>query len=123
MLDHMATMLVCYGGNFESKLAAKIHKSSDLGEIWFSKLIMMLRIKIDRWFAMSAIFNHLKDHKMAPNSKNDDGYQFARTKSTGKPNFAQIGGFLYPWRPFWIQNGRHSKTTININSQHQGAIL
>jgi hypothetical protein len=59
---------------------------------------------------------------MAPNSKNDDGYQFARTKSTWKPNFAQIGGFLYPWRPFWIQNGRHSKTTININSQHHNLL-
>ena len=85
---------------------------------------------------------------MAPNSKNDDEYQFARARSTWKPNFAQIGGFLYfgghfgfkmatianqqwisirniiiyletryrPnrrlfvfWRPFWIQNGRHSK--------------
>jgi hypothetical protein len=32
---------------------------------------------------------------MAPNPKNDDGYQFARTKSTWKPYFAQIGGFLY----------------------------
>jgi hypothetical protein len=32
---------------------------------------------------------------MAPNSKNDDRYQFARAKSTWKPNFAQIGGFLY----------------------------
>ena len=31
---------------------------------------------------------------MAPNSKNDDDYQFARV-STWKPNFAQIGGFLY----------------------------
>jgi hypothetical protein len=32
---------------------------------------------------------------MAPNSKNDDDYQFARAKSTWKPNFAQIGGFLH----------------------------
>jgi hypothetical protein len=32
---------------------------------------------------------------MAPNSKNYDGYQFIRTKSTWKPNFPQIGGFLY----------------------------
>jgi hypothetical protein len=32
---------------------------------------------------------------MAPNSKNDDGYQFARIKSTWKPNFSQIGGGLY----------------------------
>ena len=27
--------LVCYGGHFDSKMAAKIQKSSDLGEIWF----------------------------------------------------------------------------------------
>jgi hypothetical protein len=30
---------------------------------------------------------------MAPNSKNYDGYQFTRTKSTWNPNFPQIGGF------------------------------
>jgi hypothetical protein len=36
MLHHMATILVCYGGHFEAKMAAKIQKSSDLGEIWFS---------------------------------------------------------------------------------------
>ena len=46
---------------------------------------------------------------MAPISKNDDGYQFARTKSTWKPNFAQIGGFFVFWRPFWIQYGHNSK--------------
>jgi hypothetical protein len=28
MLHHMATILVCYGGHFESKMAAKIQKSS-----------------------------------------------------------------------------------------------
>ena len=27
--------LVCYGGHFESKIATKIQKSSNLGEIWF----------------------------------------------------------------------------------------
>ena len=32
---------------------------------------------------------------MAPNSKNDDDYQFARPRSTWKQNFAEIGGFLY----------------------------
>ena len=32
---------------------------------------------------------------MAPNSKNYDGYQFTRTKSTWKQNFPQIGGFLH----------------------------
>ena len=35
MLHHMATILVCYGGHFESKMAAKIKKSSDVGEIGF----------------------------------------------------------------------------------------
>ena len=27
MLHHMATILVCYGGHFESKMAAKIKKN------------------------------------------------------------------------------------------------
>ena len=35
MLHHMATILVCYGGHFQSKMANKIQKSSDLDEIWF----------------------------------------------------------------------------------------
>jgi hypothetical protein len=34
-------------------------------------------------------------HPMASNFKNDDEYQFARPRSTWKPNFAQIRGFLY----------------------------
>jgi hypothetical protein len=35
MLHHMATILVCYSGHFESKMVTKIQKSSDLGKIWF----------------------------------------------------------------------------------------
>jgi hypothetical protein len=35
MLHHMVTILVCSGGHFEQKMAAKIKQSSDLGEIWF----------------------------------------------------------------------------------------
>ena len=35
MLHHMATILLCYGSHFESKMAAKIQISSDLGKIWF----------------------------------------------------------------------------------------
>jgi hypothetical protein len=31
----MATTLDCYGGHIESKMVAKIQKSSDLGKIWF----------------------------------------------------------------------------------------
>ena len=44
---------------------------------------------------------------MAPNSKNYDGYQVTSTKSTWKPNFLQLGGFLYfcghskpKWSPY-----------------------
>jgi hypothetical protein len=46
------------------------------------------------------------------------GYQFPTSKSTWKPNFDQIGRIFVFWRPFWIQNGRHSKPTMDINSQH-----
>jgi hypothetical protein len=35
MLHHIATISVYYGGQFESKMTAKIQKSSDLGEIWY----------------------------------------------------------------------------------------
>jgi hypothetical protein len=35
MLHHMATILIGYSGHFESKMATKVEKSSDLGEIWF----------------------------------------------------------------------------------------
>ena len=51
---------------------------------------------------------------MAPNSKNDDDYQLARGRSTWKPNFAKIGGFLYFGGHFGFkmaaisnQNGHH----------------
>ena len=102
-------------------------------------------------------YSYKVDHNMAPNH----GYQFPTSKSTWKPNFAQIRGFLHfgdhfgfkmatianqrwisirniliyletkfrPnrrifvfWRPFWIQNGHHSKPTMNINSQHHNLL-
>ena len=37
MLHHMATILVCYGGHFESKMAAKIQKILRFGKICFPK--------------------------------------------------------------------------------------
>jgi hypothetical protein len=39
MLHHIATISVCYGGHFESKMTAKIQKSSYLGEIWWALII------------------------------------------------------------------------------------
>ena len=35
MLHHITTISVCYGGHFESKMTAKLQKSSDLGKIWY----------------------------------------------------------------------------------------
>ena len=35
MLRNIATISVCYGSHFESKMTAKIQKSSDLGEILY----------------------------------------------------------------------------------------
>ena len=51
---------------------------------------------------------------MAPNSKNDDGYQLARTKSSWKPNFANIGGFLH----FGGHFGFTMAATANQNGCH-----
>jgi hypothetical protein len=51
---------------------------------------------------------------MAPNSKNDDRYQFARAKSTWKPNFAQIGGFLYFGGHFGFKMAAIANQTMDI---------
>jgi hypothetical protein len=42
MLHHMATILVCSGGHFESKMATKIQKSSDLAKFAFQKVAFVL---------------------------------------------------------------------------------
>jgi hypothetical protein len=52
------------------------------------RIIIITRIGIGKQYRTSP-------HPIAPNSKNDDDYQFARPRSTWKPNFAQIRGFLY----------------------------
>ena len=36
MLHHIATISVCYGGHFESKMTTKIQKSSDLAKFGIS---------------------------------------------------------------------------------------
>jgi hypothetical protein len=52
---------------------------------------------------------------MAPISKNYDEYQFTRTKSTWKPNFPQVGGFLY----FGSHFGFKMTTIANQNGRHR----
>jgi hypothetical protein len=53
MLHHIATISVCYGGHFESKMTAKIQKSSDLGEIWY----YYRHDRVKNWALMATIAN------------------------------------------------------------------
>ncbi len=62
------------------------------------------------------IWYDVKDLDMPPNSKNDDKYQIARAKSTWKPNFAKIGGFLYFGGHFGIKMAAIANQTMDINS-------
>jgi hypothetical protein len=50
------------------------------------------------------------------------GYQFPTSKSTWKPNFAQIGGFLYFSSHFGFKMATISKPTMDINSQHHNLL-
>ena len=65
MLHHMRTILVCYGGHFESKMAAKIQKLSDLGKIWFPsrfcscKLIIVIVFRIGSHIMIFQIISYL----------------------------------------------------------------
>jgi hypothetical protein len=61
MLHHMATILVCYDGHFESKMAAKIKKSSDLGQIWFPSRFCSCELIIVIFLELGAI-NDPSDH-------------------------------------------------------------
>jgi hypothetical protein len=59
---------------------------------------------------------------MAPNSKNDDGCQFARATSTCKPNCVQIRRFLYYGGYFVFKIAAIANQTIDMNSQHHNLL-
>jgi hypothetical protein len=67
MLHHMAIILVCYGGHFEPKMAAKIKKFSNLGNmIWLPNdgyqfahhnlLANQISPKLENFFILATIF-------------------------------------------------------------------
>jgi hypothetical protein len=60
MLHHIATISVCYGGYFESKMTAKIQKSSDLGEIWYYYIDMIVKnwVLIISCYVLTLFFIH-----------------------------------------------------------------
>jgi hypothetical protein len=70
---------------FPRNVLDKIDAEEKSGTI---RIIIITRIAIAKQLRTSP-------YPMAPNSKNDDDHQFARARSTWKPNFAQIGGFFY----------------------------
>ena len=49
MLHHMATISICNGGHFESKMVAKIQKSSDLTNIWFPSRLWCCKLIAFVW--------------------------------------------------------------------------
>ena len=55
MLHHMATILLWYCGHFESTIAAKIQKSSDLAKVWFPSRLWCYELISIVWFAIAAI--------------------------------------------------------------------
>ena len=74
MLHHIATISVCYGGHFESKMTAKIQKSSDLGEIWYDPLCRNIHRSMWQLLGVEQIQNGGRWHgnqgtKWPPNTK------------------------------------------------------
>ena len=65
-------------------------------------------------------YSYKGDHNMAPKPwisiPNIKIYLETKTK------FRSNWRIFVFWRPFWIQNGRHSKPTMNINSQHHNLL-
>ena len=102
MLHHMATILVWYGGHFESKMATKIQKSSDLGKIWFPSRLWCCELISIVWFAMAAILNP----KWPPKYKNPPiwakfGFQVDFALANWYlSSFLELGAILWSFRSY-----------------------
>ena len=102
MLHHMAIILVCYGGHFESKMAAKIQKSSDLGKILFPRRLWCCELIFIIWFAMAAILNP----KWPPKYKNPPiwgkfGFHVDFALANWYPSsFLELGAILWSFRSY-----------------------
>jgi hypothetical protein len=63
-------------------------------------------------------YSYRVDHNMAPKP----WISIPNTKIYLETKFRPNRRILVFWRPFWIQNGRHSKPTMNNNSQHHNLL-
>jgi hypothetical protein len=97
------SLLVCYGSHFESKIATKIQKSSDLDEIWFPSRFWC-------WELISMVWEPYYDPLC-----NAAILKFLSLKimcTHVRQNFWKISS-----------NSEHnSKPTMNINSQHHNLL-
>jgi hypothetical protein len=97
MLHHMATILVCYGGHFESKMSAKIQKSSDLDEIWLPSRLWCCEL-------ISIVGLLWWPFWMQNGGQNTKILRFGRNLVSSRLWWCElisIVGLL--WWPFWIQ--------------------
>jgi hypothetical protein len=63
-------------------------------------------------------YSYKVDHNMAPKS----WISIPNIKIYLETKFCPNRRIFAFWRPFWIQNGRHSKPTMNINSQRHNLL-
>ena len=117
--EHHSKSMMNINSQHHNLLGNQISPKSEDFCIWqpFYTLVTM---------AMAAILNFFQPPQKLPHTTVDiptkwiiiwlpnHGYQFPTLKSTWKPNFAQIGGFLY--------FGHHSKPMMDINSQHRNLL-
>jgi hypothetical protein len=59
-------------------------------------------------------YSYKVDHNMAPKP----WISIPKIKIYLETKFCPNRRIFVFWWPFWIQNGRHSKSTMDINSQH-----
>ena len=77
-----------------------------------------------KFLSLKIICTHVRQNfwKASSNSEHfkfflffcSDGYQFATSLSTWKPNFAQIGGFLYSEGHFWFKMATIANQNVAI---------
>jgi hypothetical protein len=63
-------------------------------------------------------YSYKVDHNMAPKP----WISIPNIKIYLETKFRPNRRIFVFWWPFWIQNGRHSKPTMNINSQHHNLL-
>jgi frataxin-like iron-binding protein CyaY len=63
-------------------------------------------------------YSYKVDHNMAPKP----WISIPNIKIYLETKFRPNQRIFVFWRPFWIQNGHHSKPTMNINSQHHNLL-